>query len=121
MKQFALPKSCLLRKTRQYNLVYRQGKRLRGSGFALIVLANELPHSRLGISVPAKTGSAVQRNRIKRLIRETFRLHRQIFPVFSDIVVTVRPEFSFKGMDAVRAAIARLTEMPEQNYAQSQA
>ena len=121
MKQFALPKSCLLRKTSEYNLVYRQGKRLRGSGFALIVLANELPHSRLGISVPAKTGSAVQRNRIKRLIRETFRLHRQIFPLFSDIVVTVRPEFSLKCLDAVHTAIIQLMGMSKQNHALSQA
>lgn len=121
MKQFALPKSCLLRKTSEYNLVYRQGKRLRGSGFALIFLANELPHSRLGISVPAKTGNAVQRNRIKRIIRETFRLHRQIFPLSSDIVVTVRPEFSLKGMAAVCTAVARLTGMPAKNHAQSQA
>ena len=121
MKQFALPKSCLLRKTRPYNLVYQKGRRLRGSGFALIFLANALPHSRLGISVPGRTGSAVRRNRIKRIIRETFRLHRQIFPASSDIVVAVRPDFSLTGMDAVRAAVARLTGRPEQSHAQSQA
>lgn len=120
MKRFALPKTCLLKKTRQYNLVYQQGRRLRGSGFALIVLANALPHSRLGISIPSKTGSAVRRNRIKRIIRETFRLHRQIFPASSDIVIAVRPDFSLIGMDAVRAAVARLTQRPEQSHAQPQ-
>jgi ribonuclease P protein component len=65
--------------------------------------------SRLGISVPKKVGNAVQRNRIKRIIREAFRLHNGIFPQGSDIVFAVRPGFSFTGMQAVCDAVARLT------------
>ncbi|MCW5206479.1 ribonuclease P protein component [Desulfobulbus sp. F5] len=114
MKRFALPKSCLLRKTGEYNLVYRNGRRLRGQGFTLVCLSSNLPFSRLGISVQVKTGGSVRRNRIKRIIRETFRLHRQIFPCSCDIVFAVRPEFSLNGMNTVRAAVAELTGMPEQ-------
>jgi ribonuclease P protein component len=121
MKRFALPKSCLLRKSGEYNLVYRNGRRLRGHGFMLVCCASDQPFSRLGISVPGKTGCAVRRNRIKRLIRETFRLNRQLFPAASDIVVAVRPEFTLNGMSEVRAAIARLTGMPEPCDAQPQA
>jgi ribonuclease P protein component len=57
-------------------------------------------------------GNAVQRNRIKRIVRETFRLHRNIFPQASDIVFTVRPEFSLRGMHDVRDAVAELTGLP---------
>jgi len=109
MKRFGLPKTCLLRKTGEFNQVYRRGQRLRGNGFALIYLAGDQPESRLGISVHRKVGNAVRRNRIKRIVRETFRLHREIFPQSSDIVFTVRPEFSLDGMHEVRAAVAGLT------------
>jgi len=82
------------------------------SGFSLIYLAGGQPWSRLGISVPRKVGNAVRRNRIKRIVRETFRLHREIFPQSSDIVVTVRPEFSFKGLHELCLALAHLNGIP---------
>lgn len=109
MKRYVLPKNCLLRKTGEFNQVYRRGQRLRGNGFALIYLPGDQPVSRLGLSVHRKVGNAVRRNRIKRFVRETFRLHREIFPQSSDIIFTVRPEFSLNGMHAVRAAVSGLT------------
>jgi len=109
MKQYGLPKSCLLRKTWEFNQVYRSGRRLRGNGFALIYLAGDQADSRLGISVHRKVGNAVRRNRIKRVVRETFRLHRDIFPRSSDIVFTVRPEFSLDGLQDVRDAVMELS------------
>ncbi|MCW5212717.1 ribonuclease P protein component [Desulfobulbus sp. TB] len=102
-----------LRKTWEFNRVYRDGVRLYGKGFTLVYLHNEQTSgctgSRLGISVPRKVGNAVQRNRIKRIIREAFRLHREVFPQQSDIVFAVRPGISLAGMQAVRDAVARLT------------
>ena len=115
MKQFGLPKSCLLRKTAEFNRVYSRGRRLYGKGFALICLRGDQQHSRLGISVPRKVGNAVRRNRIKRLVRETFRLHRPIFPGSSDIVFTVRPGFAPAGMEEVRLAVAGLTARSGEN------
>jgi ribonuclease P protein component len=88
---------------------------LRGNGFALIYLPGELPDSRLGISVHRKVGNAVHRNRIKRIVREAFRLHREIFPQSSDIVFTIRPDFSLDGMHSIRAAVSRLTGFQGQN------
>jgi ribonuclease P protein component len=50
-----------------------------------------LPHPRLGMSVNRKVGNAVRRNRIRRLIRESFRLMQHDFPAGYDLVVVVRP------------------------------
>ncbi len=102
-----------LGKTGEFNRVYRNGARLYGKGFILVYLRDEqsdnrLSGSRLGISVPRKVGNAVQRNRIKRIIREAFRLHREVFPRCSDIVFAVRPGFPLTGMQAVRDAVAVL-------------
>lgn len=96
--------------------MYRNGARLYGKGFTLVYLRDEqseqsdsrLSESRLGISVPRKVGNAVRRNRIKRIVREAFRLHREVFPRYSDIVFAVRPGFPLTGMQAVRDAVAVL-------------
>ncbi len=113
MKRFGLPKTCLLRKTGEFDQVYRRGRRLHGRGFTLVCMANDLPWNRLGISVHRKIGGAVRRNRIKRIIRETFRLHRDIFPPSSDIVCAVRPDFALDSPAAMLAAVRRLSEAGE--------
>jgi ribonuclease P protein component len=52
---------------------------------------NDLPHPRLGISIGRPVGTAVVRNRIKRLLRESFRLMQHDWPRGYDVVVIVRP------------------------------
>ncbi len=48
------------------------------------------PHARLGLSVPARlVGNAVRRNRVKRVVRESFRQHQHLLPAV-DIVVNAR-------------------------------
>jgi len=51
---------------------------------------NGLPHLRLGLSVSRKYGGAVQRNRLRRLYREAFRLTRHEMPVGLDLVLIPR-------------------------------
>jgi ribonuclease P protein component len=98
MKEFGLPRERVLRAKGEFDGVYRCGQRFRGRGFAIIASPNTLTGSRLGISVQKKTGNAVRRNRIKRLIREVFRLHQDLFPASSDIIFTVRPGFAVNSL-----------------------
>jgi len=108
LDRHTLPKQHLLRTTGEFQLVYRTGRRLKGEGYGLIFLANALKYNRLGISVHRKAGNAVRRNRIKRLIREAFRLHRDQFPPSADIVFTVRPEFTIDSLLDMRTSVVRL-------------
>ena len=52
---------------------------------------NSLGYSRLGLSIPKRTGNAVTRNRMKRLCREAFRLSQRNNPIGIDVLITIRP------------------------------
>jgi ribonuclease P protein component len=108
LKSFALPKICLVRKGWEFEQVYKQGKRLHGVGFSLIYFLNDFGCNRLGISINGKIKGAVKRNRIKRIVRESFRLSRGSFPRDADIIFTVRPGFSLESPSAVSQAVSLL-------------
>jgi ribonuclease P protein component len=88
---YALPKSRHLRSPAEFAAVY--DARVRESRGPLMAYAkpNSLGHHRLGMSVSRKVGTAVRRNRIRRLIREAFRLLQHDLPAGYDFVVVVRP------------------------------
>ncbi|HLN99758.1 MAG TPA: ribonuclease P protein component [Pyrinomonadaceae bacterium] len=66
-----------LRGSQDFQKVYRQGKRYDGVLLTAFVLPNKLSHNRLGVTASRKAlGNAVQRNRARRLLKETFRLRR---------------------------------------------
>ncbi len=69
---------------------------MRAASGPLVVFAspNGLDHPRLGLSVGRRVGSAVHRHRIKRLLRESFRLEMAQLPAGYDLVVNVRPHSS---------------------------
>ncbi len=103
---FKLPKTALLRKPEQYNVVYRQGRRVRGSHFSLIFIENGQDFNRLGISIHG-VKKAVLRNRMKRIIREFFRVNRDFLPPAKDIVFAVRKGCTFKNPLEVSAAVTQ--------------
>lgn len=82
--------------------MFRTGRRLGDDCFTIIVSRNDGPSARLGLAVSKKVSkSAVQRNRIKRLVRESFRQHHAALPAI-DIVAMARPGAA--GCDNARLA-----------------
>ena len=86
-----LPKSRHLRLPSEFSAVYEARVRESRGPLTVYALPNELGHPRLGMSVNRKVGTAVRRNRIRRLIRESFRLLQHDLPQGYDLVVVVRP------------------------------
>lgn len=101
-----------LLKRRDFLNVFKNGKRFRREGITFIYVENGLDRSRLGIDVPKKTGKAHERNRLKRLVREVFRLNRASLEKNADMVVRVnRTErrLSFKDIEQEFGKFARFT------------
>lgn len=81
-----------LRTPQQYQRVRRRGRRDSAPHLRIQWAANGLSWHRLGLVVQKKFWNAVQRNRVKRLIREGFRTcKQQLPPPYSDIVVIALP------------------------------
>jgi ribonuclease P protein component len=80
-------------RTADFRLVYDHGFRVSGPLFAAFCRARETGFDdgpRLGLTVPRAVGKAVVRNRIKRRLREVFRLHRSKLAPKWDIVLNPR-------------------------------
>jgi len=78
-----------LKKSWQFRKVYKEGDKYYGNLFILYVLPNRTQETRIGLTVTKKVGISVQRNRIKRVIREVMRLSKGIAPG-NDLVIIAR-------------------------------
>ena len=89
--------------------VYERGLRISDGCLSLIALPNDRPASRLGLAVSKRCGNAVRRNRLKRRLREVFRLSRAELPTGLDLVVQPRGDTPLK-LDVLRHSLISLAK-----------
>ena len=96
-----------LRKNRQFQEVYKKGVSRANRYLVMYVLENHQDENLLGISVSKKVGNSVVRHRVKRLVKESYRLHEDIL----NIVITARASaasISFEQMESAVLHLGRL-------------
>ena len=84
------PKRVRLRRRTEYLRVQRMGKRTHTPSFVIVRHPTGSQGVRLGITVSSKVGNAVVRNRIKRRVRESFRVRRSAMSSGFDVVVIAK-------------------------------
>ena len=106
--RLTLPAQRRLRRKSDFDAAYARGRRLGDGFFTVIALANDVGAPRLGLAVAVRAaGGGVARNRLRRLIRESFRLQQAALPAL-DLVVSVRPRARAATAQELRASLAAL-------------
>lgn len=87
-----MKKTISLNRNEQFLSVYRNGKRAYHKYFILYYLPNGLPVNRLGFRVGKKLAKAVKRNRLRRLLKESYRLRELNIQLGYDLILAARDD-----------------------------
>lgn len=108
-----------LSRSAEFDRVYRQGRSYGNRWFVLHAFPRVEPGElsagpRLGLSVSRRVGGAVERNLVKRLLRESFQAERGRLPANLDVVVVARPDArelaAREGLSGVTRELGELVE-----------
>ena len=100
-----------LKKNADFVKVYHDGRSYTNKYLVIYTLKNHLNCSRTGISVSKKVGNSVVRHRIRRLIKESYRLNQYRLEQGYDIVVIARKDAKGKSYSEIESAVMHLARM----------
>lgn len=98
-----MKRAVTLKENHEFRRLYQKGASAVSGCMVVYCRKNKLGHNRLGITVSVKLGHAVVRNRVRRRLREVYRLNEEMFSPGWDIVVVARS----RAVDAPFAALTR--------------
>ena len=100
-----------LKKNRDFQYVYRNGKSYANKYFIMYVLENHQDRNYIGISVSKKVGNSVVRHHLCRIVREIYRLHEHVFNSGLNIVVIARPNAKDVSYKEAESAFLHLSKL----------
>jgi ribonuclease P protein component len=118
MPTYRFSKAMRLLSPRDFERVFAARLSASDSSIVLYGAVSDLEHPRIGLTVSRKAGSAVQRNRWKRLLREAFRLKQHELPTF-DFVCIPRPATP-PPFDKLLVSVVELARSIQQKHERKQ-
>lgn len=119
---FGFPPHFRLRRPRDFQRAYREGSRAKASQLIVVAVPNGLDHPRLGLSVGRRIWrGAVQRNRVRRLFREAFRLSVPELPPGVDLVLIPSQPRLDPDLARLRRELVHLAAKAHRRYLEKQA
>ena len=103
--------SISLQKNSDFQFIYDYGISYANRYLVMFIKQNELEINRVGVSVSKKVGNSVIRHRVKRLIKESYRLHEEMFNSGLDIVVVARASAKGKNYEAIESALLHVSNL----------
>ncbi len=100
-----------LKKNKDFQYVYRNGKSYANKYLIMYVIENQLGQNRIGISVSKKVGNSIVRHRLTRLIRESYRLKESMFCRGIDLVIISRENAKDKSFAEIQSALLHLAKL----------
>lgn len=88
---YILPRTRRIRCSADYRFMRNHGRRRHTQNFIVYMYLRENGPARLGLTVSRKVGRAITRNKVKRLLREFFRLHQKLMIPGRDISIVAKP------------------------------
>lgn len=101
-----------IKSNRDFLTIYRTGKSYANRYLIMyLAKAQEGSDGRIGISVSKKVGNSVVRHRVKRLVKESYRLNENRFREGCDIVVVARKEAKGRDYSEIESALLHLARL----------
>ena len=103
-----MKKTVSIKRNNDFRSIYKRGKSSVSPVLAVYARKNKLSSNRLGITVSTKVGCAVVRNRVRRRIREAYRLNEMRFKTGFDIIVVARVRASEVAYSEIEKNLLKL-------------
>lgn len=105
-----LTKSERIRRKRDFSVIFRKSRKIEGKNITLLVRKNRESGRRVAFVVSKKIGNAVRRNRIKRLLRESYRNHKYLLGENTDIIFIAKPLITEEDTGNINGEVSRLLQ-----------